>query len=75
MEAKPTAPGTSDGLRVLRVLVALASFSAFVLVIACLSWARAVLVPVALALLLTFLLAPIVQLLQRIGLHRTVAII
>src|SRR5262245_31743875 len=44
-----------------------------VLVIASLYWARAVLIPIALALLLTFLLQPIVEALHRKGLSRASA--
>jgi len=43
----------------------------FALIIACLYWAKAVLIPVALAILLTFLLNPVVSMLQRRGLTRT----
>jgi predicted PurR-regulated permease PerM len=46
-----------------------------VLVIACLFWARVVLIPVALAILLTFVLNPVVSILQRRGLPRTPAVI
>ena len=45
-----------------------------VLVIACLYWAQAVLIPVALAILLTFLLGPLVSALQRMGLGRVPAV-
>ena len=45
------------------------------LVVACLFWAQKVLIPVALALLLTFILAPLVTRLQRLGLGRTVAVL
>src|SRR5262245_18587022 len=41
--------------------------------LALLSWAKAVLIPVALALLLTFLLTPIVTTLWHWGLHRVLA--
>jgi len=51
------------------------ALASFVLVIACLSWARVVLIPVALALLLTFLLNPVVSALQRLGLGRTPPVI
>ena len=51
------------------------ALASFVLVIACLSWARVVLIPVALALLLTFLLNPVVSALQRLGLGRTPSVI
>jgi predicted PurR-regulated permease PerM len=45
------------------------------LIIASLYWARTVLIPVALALLLTFLLSPIASALQRRGLRRAPAVI
>lgn len=44
-----------------------------VLVVASLSWARAVLIPIALALLLTFLIQPIVEAIHRKGLGRAPA--
>lgn len=47
----------------------------FVLVIACLYWAKPVLIPVALAILLTFLLNPVVSALQHGGLPRTPAVL
>lgn len=46
-----------------------------VLIIACLYLGQAVLIPFALSLLLTFLLAPLVNVGQRIGLPRTVAVL
>ncbi len=51
------------------------TLASFVLVIACLYWGRVVLIPVALAILLTFLLNPIVSMLQRLGLGRTPPVI
>jgi predicted PurR-regulated permease PerM len=42
----------------------------FVLVVACLYWAQAVLIPVALAIFLTFLLGPLVSALQQKGFGR-----
>jgi len=45
-----------------------------VLIVASLYWARAVLMPVALSLLLTFLLSPIDSVLQRLGLGRVVSV-
>jgi predicted PurR-regulated permease PerM len=45
-----------------------------VLIVASLYWARAVLMPVALSLLLTFLLSPIDSALQRLGLGRVVSV-
>jgi predicted PurR-regulated permease PerM len=64
-----------DGQRLLRLLVHIASFVAFILVIACLHWGQTVLVPVAMALLLTFLLQPVVALFQRTGLGRTLSVL
>src|SRR4030095_10850763 len=53
----------------------LATLAGLVLLIACLYWAREVLVPVALAILLTFLLAPLVPLLERRRLPRVPAVV
>jgi len=47
----------------------------FVLVIASLYWAQAVLIPVALAMLLTFLLSPVADALERMGLGRLPSVI
>jgi predicted PurR-regulated permease PerM len=55
--------------------VNLASFVAFILVIACLHWGQTVLMPVAMALLLTFLLQPVVVLFQRTGLSRLLSVL
>jgi predicted PurR-regulated permease PerM len=46
-----------------------------VLIIACLYWAKAVLIPIALAVLLTFLLNPVVSALHSRGLPRTPAVL
>ena len=46
-----------------------------ILAIACLYWARIVFIPIALALLATFLLSPVVALLQRTELHRIAAVV
>jgi predicted PurR-regulated permease PerM len=62
-------------IRKLPLLYVLASLLLVVLVVACLYWARVVLIPVALAVLLTFLLNPIVNRLQRRGLGRTPSVI
>ena len=51
------------------------ALASFILVIACLYWGRVVLIPVALAILLTFLLNPVVNMLQRFGLGRTPPVI
>src|SRR6185369_5287176 len=73
---RPPAPmrrrgeGTLPGLP-----VPLLRFAGFVLVVACLYWAQVVLIPVALALLVTFLLAPVVSRLERWHVPRVVAVI
>jgi predicted PurR-regulated permease PerM len=59
----------------MRKLPLLYVLACFVLVIACLYWAKAVLIPVALAVLLTFLLNPVVRILQRRWLPRTPAVL
>jgi predicted PurR-regulated permease PerM len=59
----------------MRKLSLLYVLACFVLVIACLYWAKAVLIPVALAVLLTFLLNPVVRILQRRWLPRTPAVL
>jgi len=59
------APGTS------RLVV----LGALILATACLYWARVVFIPIALALLATFLLSPVVALLRRTGLHRVAAVV
>jgi predicted PurR-regulated permease PerM len=51
----------------------LSVIASIVLVIASLYWAQAVLIPLALAILVTFLLNPVVNVLQRHGLGRTLA--
>ena len=51
------------------------ALASLVLVIACLYWGRVVLIPVVLALLLTFLLNPVVSVLQCLGLGRTPPVI
>ncbi|MGH8056960.1 MAG: AI-2E family transporter [Candidatus Entotheonellia bacterium] len=59
-------------IRKLPLLYVLASL---LLVLVFLYWARVVLMPVALAVLLTFLLDPVVSMLRRPGLPRTPAVI
>ena len=54
----------------LRRLGALPALIGFLLAVGALYWAQAVLIPVALAILLTFLLTPIVSAIQRAGLGR-----
>ncbi len=58
-----------------RALIVLTGTVVAVVVISCLYWAQTVLVPVALAVFLTFLLTPLVSFLQRRGLWRTPAVI
>ena len=58
-----------------RMAPTLATFVLLVLAVACLYWARPVLIPVAVAILLTFMLGPAVSLLQRRGLSRTPAVL
>ena len=53
----------------------LVTVAGLVLMVACLSWAQEVLVPVALAVLLTFLLAPLVTLLERWHVPRVPAVV
>jgi predicted PurR-regulated permease PerM len=50
-------------------------FAVFVLVVACLYWAQDLLLPVAMAVLLTFMLAPLVMTLQRHQVPRVVAVL
>ena len=56
-------------------LPSLIAFGSFVLIIACLYWAQAVLIPIALAIMLTFLLSPVAGALERIGLGRLPSVI
>jgi predicted PurR-regulated permease PerM len=53
----------------------LIAVATFVLIIASLYWAQAVLIPVALAILLTFLLTPVAGALERLGLRRLPSVI
>ncbi|MGH6689784.1 MAG: AI-2E family transporter [Gammaproteobacteria bacterium] len=76
MDGVPSAP--APGLRnspILRPLRPLILFAAVVLVTATLYWARDVLIPIALATLLTFLLNPVANVLQRWGLGRIVSVV
>ena len=57
------------------LLPALIGIAIFVLIVASLYWAQAVLIPVALAILLTFLLSPVAAALERIGLGRLPSVI
>jgi predicted PurR-regulated permease PerM len=58
-----------------RTLPSLIAVATFVLIIASLYWAQAVLIPVALAILLTFLLSPVADALERIALRRLPSVI
>src|SRR5437773_8036611 len=58
-----------------RTAPTLATFAAVVLAVACLYWARPVLIPLAVAVLLTFMLGPGVTWLQRRGLPRTMSVL
>ncbi|MGH7487923.1 MAG: AI-2E family transporter, partial [bacterium] len=58
-----------------RLLRPLITFSACVLVTACLYWGQAILIPIALAVLITFLLGPIVSALRRVGVPQTPAVL
>jgi predicted PurR-regulated permease PerM len=62
----------TGGAGTLSTLVAIATV---VLIIASLYWAQAVLIPVALAMLLTFLLSPVAGALERLALGRVVSVI
>src|SRR5262245_467968 len=55
--------------------IRLITVAGLVLMVACLYWAREVLVPVALAVLLTFLLAPVVDALERWRMPRVPAVV
>ena len=57
------------------LLVPILRFAGFVLAVVCLYWGQAVLIPVAMSVLITFLLAPAVTLLQRWRVHRVVAVV
>lgn len=57
-----------------RALIALTGTVVGVVVVCCLYWAQRVLIPVALAVFLTFLLAPLVSFLQRRRLGRTLSV-
>ena len=56
-------------------LLILTSTTVGVVVVTCLYWARTVFIPVALAVFLTFLLAPLITILQRRGLRRLPSVI
>jgi predicted PurR-regulated permease PerM len=56
-------------------LPSLIAVATFVLIISSLYWAQAVLIPIALAIMLTFLLSPVAGALERIGLGRLPSVI
>src|SRR5262245_48923359 len=58
-----------------RIAPTLATFVTVVLAVACLYWARPVLIPLAVATLLTFMLGPAVNWLQRRGLPRIASVL
>ena len=58
-----------------RALIVLTGTVVGVVVVSCLYWAQRVLIPVALAVFLTFLLTPLVGFLQRRGLRRMPAVV
>lgn len=58
-----------------RALIVLTGTVVGVVVVGCLYWAQTVLIPVALAVFLTFLLTPLVNFLQQRGLRRTPAVV
>lgn len=57
-----------------RSVTFLAGLASFLLVAGLLYWAQAILIPIALAILLTFLLSPVVIRLQRAGLPKLIAV-
>lgn len=71
----PTHPPGLRGSPTLRPLRPLIIFGTAVLVTASLYWARDVLIPIALATLLTFLLNPVANVLQRWGLGRVASVL
>jgi predicted PurR-regulated permease PerM len=56
-------------------LPSLIAIATFVLIIACLHWAQAVLIPIALSIMLTFLLSPVSGALERMRLGRIPSVI
>jgi len=73
LRARTNLQGSSGhGTGTLSSLIAVAIV---VLIIVSLNWAQAVVIPVALAMLLTFLLSPVVGALERLALGRIVSVI
>ena len=78
MDGAPTPPPNTSGLRnspILRPLRPLIILGAVVLVAATLSWASEILIPIALATVLTFLLNPLANALQRWGFGRIASVL
>jgi predicted PurR-regulated permease PerM len=73
MTTKAATPRTSEELFAL--LSAVASAVLAVIIVATLYFGREIFVPVALAILLSFVLAPVVNLLQRIRILRSIAVV
>src|SRR5262245_17879847 len=73
----PSPPGSAGfrGSPTLRPLRPLIVFATVVLMTASLYWARGVLIPIALATLLTFLLNPVTSALQRWGVGRVASVL
>ena len=65
-------PAASHLARTLRPLI---TFGGCLLVVACLYWGQAILIPIALAILITFLLGPVVNAFRRMGLPQTPAVL
>src|SRR6202795_2204891 len=65
----------SSSGRGIEALPSLITFGIIVLIIASLYWAQAVLIPIALSIMLTFLLSPVAGALERIGLGRLPSVI
>jgi predicted PurR-regulated permease PerM len=74
MVTPPRQAGRADGPTLLGPSPLL-RLAGLVLVIACLFWAQAFLMPVALAILLTYLFSPLVGLLERRGVPSTAAVV
>ncbi|MBY0279756.1 AI-2E family transporter [Candidatus Binatia bacterium] len=69
-DAEPSAAITADAAAQRRRLNTVAIFIGCTLAVAVLYWTQAVLIPIALAVLLSFLLSPVVRGFERIGLGR-----
>jgi predicted PurR-regulated permease PerM len=65
----------SRGSSSIRKLPSLIAVATFLLIIASLYWAQAILIPIALSIMLTFLLSPVASASERIGLGRLPSVI